>query len=95
MPVLSLSASGTVFPPAFLLLVEFLERLLQDADELVQVVFRTAPQQADHGLDPVVLVVTENFGDPTLNRRLEREEDPTTRAARSRVKSSSRAWGTT
>jgi hypothetical protein len=75
--VLSHSPSGTVFPPALLLLVEFLESLLQNVNELVQVMLRTAPQQADHGLDPLVLVITENLGNSTLDRRLEREEDPT------------------
>jgi hypothetical protein len=65
-----------------LLVVELGQCVLEDADQFVEVFLVASPEQADGGINPLVVVAAEDFRDLALNGLLEGEEEATNLAGR-------------
>jgi hypothetical protein len=61
--------------PTAIVFVQAVQGDLQVIDEDGEIVFGRAPQQADERLDPFLLVVAQDLGDPALDRVLEGEQE--------------------
>ena len=74
-PFLPVPILAPFVAPAFP--VESAKGKLQGFEERVEVLLRGPPEQAHQRVDPLLFVVTEDRGDLTLDRLLEREEQAT------------------